>query len=149
VTDTPVDEPSDGDEELSEFELGFRIGEIAGRCADVLHGATWRWTQWSPTPAVLYEPETGPTILYDPEQDRDAPYDPSRESPSAFDHDHCHFCYENSFSTYYDFDANEGWTTSRPPGIPEREQDDYVWWVCTRCFELLREQFEWNTEPVR
>ena len=133
---------SDGGED-EEFDVAFHIAETA-KASEHLRGATWRWTNWTPTPAILYQPEAGPTILYDPKTDPDAPYEPSRESPSFFDHDHCHFCYEHSFSTVYDDDANEGWTTTRPPGTPD---DDHVWWICTRCFELLREQFEWKTEP--
>ena len=144
MPDGPIEETSEDDDEA--FDVAYRIAETAKVSGD-LRGATWRWTKWTPTPAILYEPKTGPTILYDPKTDEDAPYDPSRESPSYFDHDHCHFCYENSFSTFYEQDAKEGWTTTNPPGTPEADQDRYIWWVCTRCFELLREQFEWKTEP--
>ena len=92
-----------------------------------LRGATFRWTSWEPTPAIEYDPRT------------------ETETPGYFDHDHCHICYENSFSTCYDFDADEGWMTTRPPGIPAEEHDDYQWWICTACFERFREQFEWKT----
>ena len=144
MADNPINDGTIEDDD--ELDVGLRIEETAN-VSEYLRGATWRWTKWTPTPAILYEPTTGPAILYDPQRDDQSPYDPANERPSFFDHDHCHFCYVNSFSTFYEWDANEGWTTTRPPGVPESEQDDYVWWICTSCFDLLRERFEWKTAP--
>jgi hypothetical protein len=47
-----------------------------------------------------------------------------------WDHDHCEFC-SAKFSEA-EGDLTEGYTT-----------DDEYRWICTRCFEDFKEQFQW------
>lgn len=94
-----------------------------------LRGATWHWAVWRETSTVSYNAKTG------------------TETEAVWDHDHCHFCYQNAFSERYDDDLREGWTTDGPAGAPQEEQRPNYHWVCPECFERFRATFDWSVAP--
>ena len=94
---------------------------------DELAGAEWRWATW--------------TEYDDPIPDTSAPGGIRVEHQ---DHDHCSICYEKAFSEKYDGDLRQGWTTAGPRGSHLGSQRDAYYWVCSECFDRLREQLSWT-----
>jgi hypothetical protein len=132
----PPDDPRslDGDS-LEEEEADLDWERMR---SEHLRGAEWYWSAWKEKPAVNYDAETG------------------EESPAVWDHDHCHFCYEASFSERYDDDLREGWLSWGPPVDRPRDfsgkyavdplrngKPMYDTWVCPACFERLRVNLDW------
>ena len=119
----PPDDPRfEGAEFLNEDARLWHV--IEG--SEYLRGKQWHWAVWREHPTVRYDPTTGET------------------TPSVWDHDHCHFCYEVRFSERYEGDRRDGWTTSGPGGVPEDEHRPEYHWVCPDCFERYREVFGWT-----
>jgi len=57
------------------------------------------------------------------------------EMPESWNHEHCDFCFQRISDTTW------------PDGIQEAYADeDEEQWVCPKCFEFLKDLFEWNTE---
>jgi hypothetical protein len=116
---TPDDSGFEGVELTSAELYALRVGE-----GSWMRGGRWRWAEWTQGVASSHHP--------------------SRDPAYPWDHDHCHFCHDVSFSREYDGDLREGWTAEHLPELSADAQTNAgYYWVCPTCFDGLRDQFAW------
>lgn len=109
---------------------GFSLSKFQLDSAEFLRGATFRWMKW-------------------------------RQIQKDWTHDHCAIChayiredalsgdYSEAFATPVPTEPSEARRGDRCIHVPAPVENGAAWhWVCVRCFESLKERFDWKIEGL-